>query len=69
MREVKAGVPESHLQALLDFQCRTRGAQIPSFPPVVAGGARANTLHYINNTDLLKLVSYWTLTHIPEDLF
>ena len=54
MRGTEAGVPESNLHALLDFECKTKGAQHLSFPPVVAGGARANTLHYINNTDILR---------------
>lgn len=54
MQNTRAGVPESHLHALLNFHCRIGGAQRLSFPPVVAGGSSANTLHYINNTNILR---------------
>lgn len=29
------------------------GAQYLAYPPVVAGGARANTIHYISNNQLI----------------
>ena len=54
MKNTQAGVSESNLHALLEYECRLRGAQFLSFPPVVAGGRRANTLHYINNDQILK---------------
>ena len=30
------------------------GAQYLAYPPVVAGGPRANTIHYINNNQLIN---------------
>lgn len=30
------------------------GAQYLAYPPVVAGGARANTIHYITNNQLVN---------------
>lgn len=38
---------ESHLVALLDLEARRRGAIGLAYPPVVAAGQNANTLHYI----------------------
>eukprot|EP01100_Stratorugosa_tubuloviscum_P013649 TRINITY_DN6983_c0_g1_i1.p1 TRINITY_DN6983_c0_g1~~TRINITY_DN6983_c0_g1_i1.p1 ORF type:complete len:534 (-),score=182.09 TRINITY_DN6983_c0_g1_i1:64-1620(-) len=40
---------ESDIQAKLEYECKIRGASSLSFPPVVANGSRALTLHYITN--------------------
>lgn len=48
------GVKESHLQAKMDYECRIQNADHLSFPPVVAGGNRANTIHYINNNQIIE---------------
>jgi Xaa-Pro aminopeptidase len=40
--------------ASLDYHCRRRGAARLSFPPVVAGGRNALTIHYITNDALLR---------------
>lgn len=53
MRATRAGVAEKDLDALMEYTCRTRGATRLSFPSVVASGARACTLHYIQNRGLL----------------
>lgn len=45
---------ESHLQAKMEYECRIRGADQPAFPPVVAGGSRANTIHYIDNNQIVE---------------
>lgn len=50
----KPNVCESHLWASVDYHSRMRGAQYLAYPPVVAGGSRANTIHYINNNQLVK---------------
>ncbi|XP_051571172.1 xaa-Pro aminopeptidase 3 isoform X2 [Myxocyprinus asiaticus] len=42
------------ITAQFDFECRAHGANFLAYPPVVAGGNRANTLHYINNNQLVK---------------
>ena len=31
-----------------------KGAQYLAYPPVIAGGSRANTIHYINNNQLIN---------------
>ncbi|PVD34501.1 hypothetical protein C0Q70_05776 [Pomacea canaliculata] len=46
-------VNEAHLWAKMDFECRLRGAQYLAYPPVVAGGVRANTIHYIANNQVI----------------
>lgn len=48
-----------------EFECRAHGADILAYPPVVAGGNRANTLHYVKNNQLIK-VTKWVLTLLPE---
>ncbi|XP_010895054.1 xaa-Pro aminopeptidase 3 isoform X1 [Esox lucius] len=47
-------IDESLLYAKFDFECRAHGANFLAYPPVVAGGNRANTLHYINNNQIVK---------------
>ncbi|XP_049602015.1 xaa-Pro aminopeptidase 3 [Syngnathus scovelli] len=47
-------VDESVLFAKFDFENRVHGANFLAYPPVVAGGNRANTLHYINNNQIIK---------------
>lgn len=44
---------ENQLFAKVDFECRIRGAEFLAYPPVVAGGNRATTIHYINNNQLV----------------
>ncbi|XP_018495231.1 xaa-Pro aminopeptidase 3 [Galendromus occidentalis] len=40
-------VLESQMAAKFEFECRIRGAERLAYPPVVAGGDRANIIHYI----------------------
>uniref|UniRef100_A0A8C9IBP1 Xaa-Pro aminopeptidase 3 n=1 Tax=Piliocolobus tephrosceles TaxID=591936 RepID=A0A8C9IBP1_9PRIM len=51
----KAPVEEGFLYAKFEFECRARGADILAYPPVVAGGNRSNTLHYVKNNQLIKV--------------
>jgi Xaa-Pro aminopeptidase len=53
MKFSKPGINESHLYAKMDFGCRMRGAEYLAYPPVVAGGDRANIIHYIANNQLI----------------
>jgi Xaa-Pro aminopeptidase len=53
MRYTVPDVNEAHLQAKMDFECRYQGAEFLAYPPVVAGGDRANTIHYINNNQIV----------------
>lgn len=48
------GVDEAALFAKFDYENRIHGANFLAYPPVVAGGNRANTLHYINNNQIIK---------------
>jgi Xaa-Pro aminopeptidase len=48
------GATEASLAALFEYTCRRAGAQRPAFPPVVAAGADAVTIHYSRNDKLLK---------------
>lgn len=47
-------VCESQLWASVEYHSRMNGAQYLAYPPVVAGGARANTIHYTNNNQFIK---------------
>ncbi|CAG5134334.1 unnamed protein product [Candidula unifasciata] len=53
MKFSKPQVNEAHLWAKMDFECRLRGAEFLAYPPVVAGGARANIIHYITNNQVI----------------
>lgn len=39
---------------MVEYECRMRGANILAYPPVVAGGKRANIIHYINNNQIVN---------------
>ncbi|XP_061389967.1 xaa-Pro aminopeptidase 3 [Musca vetustissima] len=54
MSETRPGHSEHHIYAMIDFKCRMRNASYLAYPPVVASGNNATTIHYINNTQLLK---------------
>lgn len=54
MKESRPGHSEHHVYAMIDFKCRMRNASYLAYPPVVASGNNATTIHYINNTQLLK---------------
>ena len=47
-------VNEHLLDAKLDYDCRIRGAEHLAYIPVIAGGVRATSLHYIRNNQLIK---------------
>ncbi|KAK4318201.1 hypothetical protein Pmani_010778 [Petrolisthes manimaculis] len=53
MRATRAPVAENHLFATVDYHARMRGADHLAYPPVVAGGPRANIIHYISNNQLI----------------
>lgn len=44
---------ENAICGLLEFEGRRRGSEMQAYPPVIAGGIRANTIHYLDaNNDL-----------------
>ncbi|XP_070552673.1 xaa-Pro aminopeptidase 3-like [Ptychodera flava] len=47
-------INESDIYARIDYECRIHGAEFLAYPPVVAGGNRANILHYVNNNQIVK---------------
>jgi Xaa-Pro aminopeptidase len=54
MRATHAGLREYELEAELIHEFRRQGAQAPAYTPIVAGGANACILHYVQNDALLK---------------
>lgn len=46
MRATRAGLHEFEIEALVEHEFRRRGASGPGYETIVAGGARANVLHY-----------------------
>lgn len=50
----KPDMTEHQLFAKVDYECRMQGANHLAYPPVVAAGERANTIHYINNNQVVK---------------
>ncbi|XP_033111853.1 xaa-Pro aminopeptidase 3-like [Anneissia japonica] len=54
MKASYPGIREAELYAKIDFECRVAGAEFLAYPPVVAGGNRANILHYINNNQVVN---------------
>ena len=48
------GVGEGQLESVFEHSVKMQGAQWMAYPPVVAGGERANCLHYITNNRILK---------------
>ena len=49
MHASQPGVSEARLAALFAYRCSLGGAQRMAYPPVVAGGADALTIHYSRN--------------------
>ncbi|KAM9434135.1 xaa-Pro aminopeptidase 3 [Clarias gariepinus] len=54
MAMCRGDIDEALIYAKFDFECRAHGANFLAYPPVVAGGNRANTLHYISNNQIIK---------------
>lgn len=48
------GIGEHQIFAEVDYQCRMNNAQMLAYPPVVASGKNATTIHYINNTQMTQ---------------
>lgn len=54
MRCSTAGLYEYQLQAKMSYVFLSNGAQAEAYGAIVAGGNNANTLHYIDNRDVLR---------------
>lgn len=53
MQKAKPAMYEYEIEAELLYEFRRQGAQAPAYIPIVAGGANACVLHYIENNALL----------------
>ena len=53
MRHCRPGLAEFELEAELTYEFRRRGADGHAYSPIVAGGANACVLHYVDNRRLL----------------
>lgn len=49
MRNARGGMMEWEIEALVNYTFRKQGSAGPSYPSIIASGANAATLHYINN--------------------
>jgi Xaa-Pro aminopeptidase len=54
MKQVRPGMGEHEVEALLGYVYRARGGMGPGYGHIVAGGANATILHYEENRDLLR---------------
>ncbi len=54
MQAVRPGATEYEIEALLQHEFRRSGAQAPAYTPIVAGGANACVLHYVENNAVLN---------------
>lgn len=54
IRKSYPGIGEHQIFAEVDYQCRMNGAYMLSYPPVVASGKNATTIHYINNSQITQ---------------
>lgn len=54
MKCAYAGLYEYELQAKMSYVFLSNGAQAEAYGAIVAGGNNANTLHYIDNRDILR---------------
>jgi Xaa-Pro aminopeptidase len=54
MRATRPGLHEYEVEAELIHEFRRHGAQAPAYTPIVAGGANACVLHYVQNDALLR---------------
>ncbi|HXG18897.1 MAG TPA: aminopeptidase P N-terminal domain-containing protein [Methylomirabilota bacterium] len=54
LMQARPGMYEYEIEALLEFQFRRHGAAGPAYPSIVASGANATILHYIENNCQLR---------------
>jgi Xaa-Pro aminopeptidase len=54
MRESRVGLREHEVEARIEYEFRRRGATGPAYGTIVAGGANACILHYVDNGEELR---------------
>lgn len=55
IRESKYVPNEAHICGRLEFEYRRRGTSGAAYPPVIAAGERANTIHYIDSDQVSSI--------------
>jgi len=54
MRKISSGMNEYQISALIEYVFADHNAQHNAYESIVAGGNRANTLHYVDNNKILE---------------
>lgn len=54
LHQARPGINESELEGAFDFALMKQGVREHAFPSIVAGGARATTLHYNSNNQTVE---------------
>jgi len=54
MQQTRPGMRENEIEAELLHEFRRRGAQAPAYNPIVAAGANACVLHYVQNDAVMR---------------
>ncbi|MGE0614351.1 MAG: aminopeptidase P N-terminal domain-containing protein [Bacteriovoracia bacterium] len=54
MKEIRPGVNESEMEALIDYQFRKHGCQRNGYGSIIAGGKNCTCLHYVANNEVLR---------------
>jgi Xaa-Pro aminopeptidase len=54
MRAARPGMREHEIEALIEYDFRRLGSTGPAYASIVAGGANACILHYVENSDVLR---------------
>ncbi len=54
MRQVRPGMYEYEIEALIEYVFRRHGAHAPAYTSIIGGGANATVLHYIANDAQLR---------------
>ena len=54
MRQVRPGMFEYEIEALIEYVFRRRGASAPAYTTIIGGGANATVLHYVANDAQLR---------------
>lgn len=54
MQQSRPGDLEHHINARVEYYCRMNNASFLAYPPVVAAGRNANTIHYIEGMQMVN---------------
>ena len=54
MRQIRPGMYEYEIEALIEYIFRRHGAHAPAYTSIIGGGANATVLHYVTNDAVLR---------------